>query len=185
MARSKCGLGWVSGVVLLAAALLACKGGKSKTEVYAALDKHRLEYGKCEIMAESKTEVEGKPAWMAATVCRAKHRQTVLAELGEQKKFDDIFEEWKKEKGPQAVEDARKSPDSTSSSESSSSGDCPNGAGCLNRCRQECETKHGKMLDLDKMRECSQSGGGAECVGKATNEPARKCFLECRGLPAN
>lgn len=166
--------------LVLLAALLACKGGKSKA--FAAFDKHRIEYGKCEIMAESKTEVGGKPAWIAATVCRTKHRQAVSAEIGASD-YDKHFDAWKKEFGAKAVADARSAPATESATASGSSGnDCPNGAACLNRCTSECETKHGKMIDLEKMKSCASSGGGADCVTKATNESARKCFLACRGL---
>ena len=165
----------------VAVALLACKGGKTKA--FAAFDSHRLEYGKCEVMAESKESVDGKPAWMAATVCRAQHRTAVTTELGgDAKAFDKYFDDWKKEHGAAAVADARANPAPTTASESSAGDDCPNGAGCLNRCRSSCETKHGKMIDLDKLKSCTKSGGGAECVTQATNESARKCFLSCRGL---
>ncbi|MCC6665651.1 MAG: hypothetical protein IT375_17990 [Polyangiaceae bacterium] len=166
--------------LVLFAALLACKGGKSKA--FAAFDKHRIDYGKCEIMAESKTEVGGKPAWIAATVCKTKHRQAVCADITTSE-FDKHFDAWKKEFGAKAVEDARSAPATeTGTASGSSGGDCPNGAACINRCRSDCESTHGKLIDLDKMKECTSSGGGADCVTKASNESARQCFLKCRGL---
>ncbi|MFO0571373.1 MAG: hypothetical protein U0263_37435 [Polyangiaceae bacterium] len=169
--------------LLLFAALLACKGGKSKA--FAAFDKHRIEYGKCEIIAESKTEVGGKPAWIAATVCRTKHRQAVCKDISTSE-YDKYIDDWKKEFGAKAVEDARSAPDTEGDTTSGSSGgDCPNGAACLNRCRSECEAKHGKMIDLDKMKECTSSGGGADCVNKATNTSTQQCFLKCRGLSSD
>lgn len=89
--------------------LTAC--GKGKSDTYAALDKHAPEYGRCEVMSEAR-EIEGKPAWLAASVCKAQHRQAVLADLPgmDAKKFDDHFTEWKKEKGPAAIAEARKNP---------------------------------------------------------------------------
>ena len=171
-------------VLLTAGALLACKGGKAKTETFAALDKHAIDYGRCEVMNESKEEVNGKPAWIAATLCRAQFKKKVMDELSDTKKFEDYFEEWKKEKGAKAIADARAAPADTSApAAAAGSDDCPNGAGCLNRCRSECEGKHGKLMDLDKMRDCTKGGGGAECVTKATNQETRKCFFGCRGLP--
>jgi hypothetical protein len=175
------GRGRFGAAALVFGALLACKGGKTKA--FAAFDTHRLDYGKCELMKESKEDVGGQAPWMAATLCRAKHRKLVVAEVGD-KDFDKHFDAWKAEHGAKAVEDARKESSSSTATASGGSGDdCPNGAGCLNRCRSECETKHGKMIDLDKLRECTKGGGGADCVTKASNESARLCFLKCRGLP--
>lgn len=60
---------------------------------------------------------------------------------------------------------------------------CPNGAACINKCKTECEGKHGPMIDLAALRSCAQAKGKpAECVGKATNEATRSCFMKCRGL---
>lgn len=157
----------------------ACNKGKSKSEIFDILDKHRLSYGKCELMAQSKDQIDGKPAWMAATVCRVKHRQEVLTEVGESSKFEDWFEDWKKEKGPKAVQDARSAP----ASKSAKGDDCPHGAACMNRCRSECESKHGRMIDTASLGPCSRAGGKPdECIAKATNKAAQACFLRCRGL---
>ena len=55
--------------VLLLSMLLLPACGKGKAEAFAALDKHKDEYGRCEVIGEQK-EFEGKPAWLGATVCR-------------------------------------------------------------------------------------------------------------------
>lgn len=64
---------------------------------------------------------------------------------------------------------------------------CPGSAECMNGCRTRCETEHGSMFDLAALRDCNQRGGTVqECTRAGTNEPARLCFLTCRGLdPAN
>lgn len=165
--------------------LMACAGagccnrGKSKSEVFAILDKHRLEYGKCEVIAASSTPVDGQQPWLAATVCRAKHRKVVLDEVGESKNFEAWFDDWKKENGAKATEEARSSGVATASS----GDDCPGGANCLNRCRAECEGKHGKIIDTNVMGACARAKGSpADCVNKATNKTAQACFMKCRGL---
>ena len=84
--------------------LVGC--GKEQKETDTVLDKHRLVYGVCEVMAEVKGQADAGTA-----ACRATHRQTVLKELeGQPKKFDQYFDAWKKEKGPQALADARALP---------------------------------------------------------------------------
>jgi hypothetical protein len=104
----------------------------------------------------------------------------VLDEVGDSKNFNGWFEEWKKERGPKAVEDARSTP---STPGDSSGNDCPNGAGCLNRCRSECETKHGKMTDVAKISACAKSGKKPEeCVAAGSNNAAVACFRSCRGI---
>jgi hypothetical protein len=53
----------------------------------------------------------------------------------------------------------------------------------LNRCKTECESKHGPLVDIAALRACAQGGGKApECVAKATNQAGRACFMKCRGL---
>ena len=156
--------------------------GREQKETNAVLDKHRLIYGVCEVMAEAKGNEDGKPAWINASVCRAKHRQTVMKDLeGQPKKFDQYFDAWKKEKGPQAVADARGLPPGKPAG--NAGGDCPDGAACLNRCRDECEGKHGKMIDAAKMAACAKSGKSDDiCVNEGTNQAAKTCFLSCRGM---
>jgi hypothetical protein len=157
-----------------------CNRGKSRSEVFAVLDKYRLDYGKCEVIAKSSGKVNGQEPWLAATACRGKHLRLVLDEVGDSKNFNGWFEEWKKERGPKAVEDARSTP---STPGDSSGNDCPNGAGCLNRCRSECETKHGKMTDVAKISACAKSGKKPEeCVAAGSNNAAVACFRSCRGI---
>src|ERR1043165_7185269 len=95
--------------MILILGLAACGGDKAK--VFEVLDKHADKYGQCRVMSEQK-EVDGKPGWIAASVCDVQHRQAVLAELPniDTKKFDGYFTDWKKEKGEAAVAVARKSP---------------------------------------------------------------------------
>lgn len=162
-------------LVCAAFALPAC-GGKSRSETFAVLDKYRLDYGKCEVMAQSKGQINGQEPWLAATVCRTRHRQAVVAELNDAKSFDKHFDDWKKEHGPKAVEDARSAP-------SAGDNDCPNGAGCLNRCRAECEAKHGKMMDSAKIAACAKTSKKPEdCVSAGSNPAATSCFRSCRGI---
>lgn len=59
---------------------------------------------------------------------------------------------------------------------------CPASSECLQGCRTRCETEHGPMLDLAALRACAERGDGAQCTTEATNDPARRCFLTCRGL---
>lgn len=99
------------GIVLIVGLdLLACGSG-DKAKAFGALDKHATEYGACRVLSEQK-EVDGKPGWIAASVCDAQHRQAVLQELPgmDAKKFDGYFTDWKKEKGEAAVTAARKNP---------------------------------------------------------------------------
>jgi hypothetical protein len=172
-------IGIVGVGVLLAG--IGCNRGKSKDEVFTILDKHRIDYGRCEVMAQSKDQVDGKPAWIAANVCRVKFKQDVLAEVGESSKFEDWFEDWKKEKGAKATQDAKSAPPPKTTSKAGD--DCPSGAACLNRCRSECEGKHGTMIDSAAMMACAKGGGKPEeCSTKATNATTKACFMKCRGL---
>ena len=60
---------------------------------------------------------------------------------------------------------------------------CPGSVECMNGCRTRCETEHGPMMDLTAMRACASRGGDpGTCVGEASNENTRQCFLTCRGL---
>lgn len=157
-----------------------CDFGKKK-KVFAALDNHRIEYGRCEIMGESKLPIGGKPAWLAAVTCKAKHTSAVLGDLGtgvDNKSFQKYFDAWKHENGAKAVADARALPPEPSTSGS----DCPQGAACINRCRAECESKHGPLVDQSKLQACIKAGRGAACVTEAVNRPGQSCFLSCRGL---
>lgn len=165
-------------------ALFATGCGKSKA-IQAALDKHKIDYGRCELMAEQK-EVNGSPGWAAATACRVKLRQTIMTEVGEEKleTYEKALEAWKADHGKEAVEEAKKAGGASGGGATGGSGDgCPDGAACLNKCKSECEAKHGIMIDTAKMAACAKAGKRPDqCVSEATNQTARACFLRCRGL---
>jgi hypothetical protein len=168
---------WGCAVLLAVASTACCNRGKSRSELFAVLDKHRLAYGKCELIAKSPGNVDGQPAWLAATACRARHKRAVIEEAGDTRNFEAWFKEWEKENGPRAIEDARAAPSAASGN------DCPSGAACLNRCMAECEGKHGKLVDTAAMVACNKKGGKSEeCTNKTANRPAQSCFLRCRGL---
>jgi len=179
------------GALVAVTLVVGCKGAKAKKAIFAALDNHRIEYGKCEIMSEAKGDIDGKPAWMMANVCKARHRKDVMTEAGDAadaKSFQTHFDDWKKENGAKAVADARSEPDKPSAASTGpfkgGGDDCPQGAACLNRCKAECEGKHGAMMDSASIGPCAKAGGKPEeCVKKAMNQETRRCFFTCRGLP--
>jgi hypothetical protein len=167
-------------VIVVLALGFAAGCGPSKSDVFAALGKHQVEYGRCELMAQSKDPASGKPGWIGATICRAKLRKTVLTEVGETKKYEAWLEEWKKENGAKAMQAAKAAPAPMAKENPA----CPHGAGCINRCRAECEGKHGKIIDLAALRACNQdkTAKPETCVGRSTNTAAQQCLMKCRGL---
>lgn len=59
--------------------------------------------------------------------------------------------------------------------------DCPNGAGCLNRCRSECERAVGPAVDSAAVARCVRRGGTPQaCSRQGTNPEFARCFRTCR-----
>lgn len=149
---------WLLGGTLLG--MTGCDGSKDAT--YAALDKHKDAYGRCGAMKESKEEVGGQPAWLAATACEAKFRQTVAADIKDfdRAKFEKHFETWKKEKGEAAIAAQRGKPITPDAA--------PPGAGMseadrlkiLNECNlQQCTQNRGTPEQMTCMEQCCRSKG--------------------------
>lgn len=165
------------GAVTLCGAMAATMG--------CASDEEKI----CKKMVELLEQEAGKPLDDADKEKCEPELKNKLASCSNRDEVVECYKAIQDFKGALACEKLCKGGDDKAASgdskgaEAADSKGCPNGAECMNRCNEECRSKHGNPVDTEALRECSKSGGSPdECAKKGMNEAFTKCFRDCRGL---